>query len=164
MNLYVNKTQKLKEQKSTAITFTLVAIFGFIFVALLYFDLLPIYLSNDNRVYTSVVMCIMLFAFLAIGIASFASLKKIKVEAKEQKETEDSIIENIISQYGDKLAASLPKGQPESDEYADDYLALNQEIDDLLKIQVPNIEDAFREHLAESILEQIILSRGTSSD
>ena len=70
MKVYVSKESKKEETKSTAYSFLLVSVFGFIALILFATGVLPVHVADYMKIMLCIVMGVMLLIFFVIGIVS----------------------------------------------------------------------------------------------
>lgn len=75
MKVYVSKESKKEETKSTAYSFLLVSVFGFIALILFATGVLPVHVADYMKIMLCIVMGVMLLIFFVIGIVSLRQLK-----------------------------------------------------------------------------------------
>ena len=76
MKVYVSKESKKEETKSTAYSFLLVSVFGFIALILFATGVLPVHVADYMKIMLCIVMGVMLLIFFVIGIVSLRQKKK----------------------------------------------------------------------------------------
>ena len=86
---YVSKKTKKEDVTSTAYTFTIVSVAGFILLILFGLDLLPFHSASYTKTLILIVMGVMFAIFFFIGIKSFMELKTLSNAAdREEKKFE----------------------------------------------------------------------------
>ena len=87
---YVSKKTKKEDVTSTAYTFTIVSVAGFILLILFGLDLLPFHSASYTKTLILIVMGVMFAIFFFIGIKSFMELKTLSNAAdREEKQFEE---------------------------------------------------------------------------
>ena len=87
---YVSKKTKIEDVTSTAYTFTIVSVAGFILLILFGLDLLPFHSASYTKTLILIVMGVMFAIFFFIGIKSFMELKTLSNAAdREEKQYEE---------------------------------------------------------------------------
>ena len=76
MKVYVSKESKKEETKSTAYSFLLVSVFGFIALILFATGVLPVHVADYMKIMLCIVMGVMLLIFFVIGIVSLRQLAR----------------------------------------------------------------------------------------
>ena len=84
MKVYVSKESKKEETKSTAYSFLLVSVFGFIALILFATGVLPVHVADYMKIMLCIVMGVMLLIFFVIGIVSLRQLKTLGTQAELQ--------------------------------------------------------------------------------
>lgn len=149
MSNYIDKSKKINDVKSTGYTFTLVGLLGGVLVVLLNFDILPFKLVSSQKLMFSIVMGIVFLVFIIIGIRSFLSLKKLKIEANSQIKEEKNIYTTIIDNYSIEIKAI--SGTDDNDL----YFVRNAKIEYLLKKEFPLLSESDLEHYADELYDKI---------
>ena len=72
---YVSKKTKIEDVTSTAYTFTIVSVAGFILLILFGLDLLPFHSASYTKTLILIVMGVMFAIFFFVGIKSFYGIK-----------------------------------------------------------------------------------------
>ncbi len=152
MSNYVNKTQKLKDTISTAVTFCIVGILGIIFLIFLDLELLPFHLISSNKIMFSIVLGIVFVFFIIVGLINIFRIKNLIGEAIKQENDEGEIIEHFINTYLPIVKAIEPNDF-ENDQ--DLFFERNKKIEELLKSDHPDMPYEDIEHFAEEIYEKI---------
>lgn len=87
---YVSKKTKIEDVTSTAYTFTIVSVAGFILLILFGLDLLPFHSASYTKTLILIVMGVMFAIFFFVGIKSFMELKTLSNAAdREEKQFEE---------------------------------------------------------------------------
>ena len=76
---YVSKKTKIEDVTSTAYTFTIVSVAGFILLILFGLDLLPFHSASYTKTLILIVMGVMFAIFFFVGIKSFMELKTSRI-------------------------------------------------------------------------------------
>ena len=84
MKVYVSKESKKEETKSTAYSFLLVSVFGFIALILFATGVLPVHVADYMKIMLCIVMGVMLLIFFVIGIVSLRQLKTLGTQAEKE--------------------------------------------------------------------------------
>ena len=82
---YVSKKTKKEDVTSTAYTFTIVSVAGFILLILFGLDLLPFHSASYTKTLILIVMGVMFAIFFFIGIKSFMELKTLSNAAAREE-------------------------------------------------------------------------------
>ena len=86
MKVYVSKESKKEETKSTAYSFLLVSVFGFIALILFATGVLPVHVADYMKIMLCIVMGVMLLIFFVIGIVSLRQLKTLGTQAEKEND------------------------------------------------------------------------------
>ena len=102
MKVYVSKESKKEETKSTAYSFLLVSVFGFIALILFATGVLPVHVADYMKIMLCIVMGVMLLIFFVIGIVSLRQLKTLGTQAEKENDLSSEIISWFTSTYSAK--------------------------------------------------------------
>ena len=139
MKVYVSKESKKEETKSTAYSFLLVSVFGFI--ALILF-------ADYMKIMLCIVMGVMLLIFFVIGIVSLRQLKTLGTQAEKENDLSSEIISWFTSTYSAKdIDESMDEEVFDQDLYFKRYEIMTR----FLSKQYPDLEETFLDHLVEEL-------------
>ena len=96
MKVYVSKESKKEETKSTAYSFLLVSVFGFIALILFATGVLPVHVADYMKIMLCIVMGAMLLIFFVIGIVSLRQLKTLGTQAEKENDSEEAAAEQSL--------------------------------------------------------------------
>lgn len=145
---YVSKSTKKEDVKSTAYTFLLVSIAGFIFLGLFIAGVLPIYVAPYMKVLISIVMGGMFVIFFLIGIRSFRDIKVLENEAATEKEVYEKIMSWFKDTYSaDKIDAQIDTSVGNEQLYFNRYELMSS----LIAEKCGDLEDSFLDHIIEDL-------------
>ena len=148
MKVYVSKESKKEETKSTAYSFLLVSILGFVLLLLFVLGVFPIHVANYMKILLCIVMGTMLVIFFFIGISSLCQLKSLELQAKEEHAKSDEILNWFRSSYGpDDIDGSYDTEESDANLYFKRYEIMSG----LLQKQYPDLEETFLDHLTERL-------------
>lgn len=99
----MNTTSKYEDTKSTAYCFTLVGIIGIIAIILLDIGVIPLNISDTNKITISIAMGLTFAIFIFIGIKSFLELKSIAIKEKRETNMEEEIFSYVIDGFKEEL-------------------------------------------------------------
>ena len=148
MKVYVSKESKKEETKSTAYSFLLVSVFGFI--ALIFFatGVLPVHVADYMKIMLCIVMGVMLLIFFVIGIVSLRQLKTLGTQAEKENDLSSEIISWFTSTYSAKdIDESMDEEVFDQDLYFKRYEIMTR----FLSKQYPDLEETFLDHLVEEL-------------
>ena len=138
MKVYVSKESKKEETKSTAYSFLLVSVFGFIALILFATGVLPVHVADYMKIMLCIVMGVMLLIFFVIGIVSLRQLNDLSSE----------IISWFTSTYSAKdIDESMDEEVFDQDLYFKRYEIMTR----FLSKQYPDLEETFLDHLVEEL-------------
>ena len=144
MKVYVSKESKKEETKSTAYSFLLVSVFGFIALILFATGVLPVHVADYMKIMLCIVMGVMLLIFFVIGIVSLRQLKTLGTQA----EKENDLSSEITSTYSAKdIDESMDEEVFDQDLYFKRYEIMTR----FLSKQYPDLEETFLDHLVEEL-------------
>ena len=140
MKVYVSKESKKEETKSTAYSFLLVSVFGFIALILFATGVLPVHVADYMK--------IMLLIFFVIGIVSLRQLKTLGTQAEKENDLSSEIISWFTSTYSAKdIDESMDEEVFDQDLYFKRYEIMTR----FLSKQYPDLEETFLDHLVEEL-------------
>ena len=148
MKVYVSKESKKEETKSTAYSFLLVSVFGFIALILFATGVLPVHGADYMKIMLCIVMGVMLLIFFVIGIVSLRQLKTLGTQAEKENDLSSEIISWFTSTYSAKdIDESMDEEVFDQDLYFKRYEIMTR----FLSKQYPDLEETFLDHLVEEL-------------
>ena len=148
MKVYVSKESKKEETKSTAYSFLLVSVFGFIALILFATGALPVHVADYIKIMLCIVMGVMLLIFFVIGIVSLRQLKTLGTQAEKENDLSSEIISWFTSTYSAKdIDESMDEEVFDQDLYFKRYEIMTR----FLSKQYPDLEETFLDHLVEEL-------------
>ena len=148
MKVYVSKESKKEETKSTAYSFLLVSVFGFIALILFATRVLPVHVADYMKIMLCIVMGVMLLIFFVIGIVSLRQLKTLGTQAEKENDLSSEIISWFTSTYSAKdIDESMDEEVFDQDLYFKRYEIMTR----FLSKQYPDLEETFLDHLVEEL-------------
>lgn len=148
MKVYVSKESKKEETKSTAYSFLLVSVFGFIALILFATGALPVHVADYMKIMLCIVMGAMLLIFFVIGIVSLRQLKTLGTQAEKENDLSSEIISWFTSTYSAKdIDESMDEEVFDQDLYFKRYEIMTR----FLSKQYPDLEETFLDHLVEEL-------------
>ena len=148
MKVYVSKESKKEETKSTAYSFLLVSVFGFIALILFATGVLPVHVAYSMKIMLCIVMGVMLLIFFVIGIVSLRQLKTLGTQAEKENDLSSEIISWFTSTYSAKdIDESMDEEVFDQDLYFKRYEIMTR----FLSKQYPDLEETFLDHLVEEL-------------
>ena len=148
MKVYVSKESKKEETKSTAYSFLLVSVFGFIALILFATGVLPVHAADYMKIMLCIVMGVMLLIFFVIGIVSLRQLKTLGTQAEKENDLSSEIISWFTSTYSAKdIDESMDEEVFDQDLYFKRYEIMTR----FLSKQYPDLEETFLDHLVEEL-------------
>lgn len=148
MKVYVSKESKKEETKSTAYSFLLVSVIGFIALILFATGALPVHVADYMKIMLCIVMGAMLLIFFAIGIVSLRQLKTLGTQAEKENDLSSEIISWFTSTYS---AEDIDKSMEEEVFDQDLYFKRYEIMTRFLSKQYPDLEETFLDHLVEEL-------------
>jgi uncharacterized membrane protein (DUF485 family) len=152
MKVYVSKESKKEETKSTAYSFLLVSIFGFIALILFATGVLPIHVADYMKIMLCVVMGVMLLIFFVIGVVSLRQLKTLDTQAQKENNLESKIISWFTDTY---TANDIDESFGEEISGQDLYFKRYEIMTRFLSKQYPDLEETFLDHLVEELYGEL---------
>ena len=148
MKVYVSKESKKEETKSTAYSFLLVSVFGFIALILVATGVLPVHVADYMKIMLCIVMGVMLLIFFVIGIVSLRQLKTLGTQAEKENDLSSEIISWFTSTYSaNDIDESMDEEVFDQDLYFKRYEIMTR----FLSKQYPDLEETFLDHLVEEL-------------
>ena len=148
MKVYVSKESKKEETKSTAYSFLLVSVFGFIALISFATGVLPVHVADYMKIMLCIVMGVMLLIFFVIGIVSLRQLKTLGTQAEKENDLSSEIISWFTSTYSAKdIDESMDEEVFDQDLYFKRYEIMTR----FLSKQYPDLEETFLDHLVEEL-------------
>ena len=148
MKVYVSKESKKEETKSTAYSFLLVSVFGFIALILFATGVLPVHAADYMKIMLCIVMGVVLLIFFVIGIVSLRQLKTLGTQAEKENDLSSEIISWFTSTYSAKdIDESMDEEVFDQDLYFKRYEIMTR----FLSKQYPDLEETFLDHLVEEL-------------
>lgn len=148
MKVYVSKESKKEETKSTAYSFLLVSVIGFIALILFATGALPVHVADYMKIMLCIVMGVMLLIFFVIGIVSLRQLKTLGTQAEKENDLSSEIISWFTSTYSAKdIDESMDEEVFDQDLYFKRYEIMTR----FLSKQYPDLEETFLDHLVEEL-------------
>lgn len=148
MKVYVSKESKKEETKSTAYSFLLVSVFGFIALILFATGVLSVHVADYMKIMLCIVMGVMLLIFFVIGIVSLRQLKTLGTQAEKENDLSSEIISWFTSTYSAKdIDESMDEEVFDQDLYFKRYEIMTR----FLSKQYPDLEETFLDHLVEEL-------------
>lgn len=148
MKVYVSKESKKEETKSTAYSFLLVSVIGFIALILFATGALPVHVADYMKIMLCIVMGVMLLIFFVIGIVSLRQLKTLGTQAEKENDLSSEIISWFTSTYSaEDIDESMDEEVFDQDLYFKRYEIMTR----FLSKQYPDLEETFLDHLVEEL-------------
>ena len=148
MKVYVSKESKKEETKSTAYSFLLVSVIGFIALILFATGALPVHVADYMKIMLCIVMGAMLLIFFVIGIVSLRQFKTLGTQAEKENDLSSEIISWFTSTYSaEDIDESMDEEVFDQDLYFKRYEIMTR----FLSKQYPDLEETFLDHLVEEL-------------
>ena len=150
---YVSKKTKKEDVTSTAYTFTIVSVAGFILLILFGLDLLPFHSASYTKTLILIVMGVMFAIFFFIGIKSFMELKTLSNAADREEKQFEEICHWFLDTY---TAETINADAGISDDSDEQNYFLRYEVMRLEKY--PKTDASLLDHIIETIYDKIFLA------
>ena len=147
MKVYVSKESKKEETKSTAYSFLLVSVFGFIALILFATGVLPVHVADYMKIMLCIVMGVMLLIFFVIGIVSLRQLKTLGTQQKKKM----IYLLNHFMVYFHLQRKDIDESMDEEVFDQDLYFKRYEIMTRFLSKQYPDLEETFLDHLVEEL-------------
>ena len=145
---YVSKKTKIEDVTSTAYTFTIVSVAGFILLILFGLDLLPFHSASYTKTLILIVMGVMFAIFFFVGIKSFMELKTLSNAA----DREEKQFEEICHWFLDTYTAETINSDEQN------YFLRYEVMRSLLLEKYPKTDASLLDHIIETIYDKIFLA------
>ena len=153
VNLYEDSNKRAEEYKSGAYTLLLVGIIGIILLVLLYFNILPIILPQFTKILITSVMGIMFVLFVALGISSLNTCKKLKMNAEDENQQQDDIKNWFLSNISKEMIDKHNYIDEETEEEL--YFKRTDKMKSLIKENYPSVKEEFADYIVEELYTDI---------
>lgn len=151
--MYKDAKTKIEDVKSTAWSFTIVAVIGFVLLLSLDFDLLPFTISQEQKPLMSVVMGLVFLVFLIVGLKSFISLKAVSQNALEEEALEKQIYDWFLETYGEEMRSYKSSAFEEEADFS--YYPRTEKMEQLIISEYPSVKEDMKEHLIERLYSEL---------
>lgn len=150
---FVKSADKYEDLNSSGITLIITSIAGFIFLALKFLDIIPLYFNGITEYMFYIVMGGMFIAFFIYGIISLKNAKLIKSNISDEENKTSTILNYFNANFdSEKIDNSINASSlPEGDKYYKRYDFIEAKIHE----QFDDVDDSYAEHLIEEIYQNI---------
>lgn len=149
---YVDSNDRAENYKSGAFVLMGVGAIGIIVLILINLGVIPLSFPGSTTMMINVVMGALFVIFIAVGISSFFSYKKLVKQAGEEDSLEDKIYEWSESIL-DKEALEKDVKPEDSDEIK--FFNRTEALRGQLIEAFPELEESFKEHIIEDLYDRI---------
>ena len=153
---YVSKKTKIEDVTSTAYTFTIVSVAGFILLILFGLDLLPFHSASYTKTLILIVMGVMFAIFFFVGIKSFMELKTLSNAADREEKQFEEIFHWFLDTYTAETINADAGISDDSDEQ--NYFLRYEVMRSLLLEKYPKTDASLLDHIIETIYDKIFLA------
>ena len=153
---YVSKKTKIEDVTSTAYTFTIVSVAGFILLILFGLDLLPFHSASYTKTLILIVMGVMFAIFFFVGIKSFMELKTLSNAADREEKLFEEICHWFLDTYTAETINADAGISDDSDEQ--NYFLRYEVMRSLLLEKYPKTDASLLDHIIETIYDKIFLA------
>lgn len=145
---YEKRSHRYQDTKDSAVALLVVGGLGFLFLALVSFQVIPIALNILSLPFlASVLLC---WAFLIFGIISLIKSRKLKTEAEE----EDAFTDSITKWLEEHIDASIVAVDEELSE-ADCYFLRCKRAKELLLKEFPNMDEDYMDAVLDENYDKL---------
>lgn len=149
---YISKKAKKEDVKSTAYTFLLVSIAGFILLGLFYAGVLPLYVADYMKVIIGIVMGTMFLVFFVVGVRSFLEIKVLDAESSEEENLFHEVTEWFKSTHTtESIDAKIDTTASNEQLYFSRYEVMEQ----IISEKYPDLEASFFDHIIEELYSEL---------
>lgn len=152
--MYIDPDTKLEDNRSTAVSFTIVGGVGLILLVLVDLGIIPLPLADFQKILMSVVMGILFVIFFIVGLHSFLAMKKLKSAAQSELSLDKEITDWFLQEYTGFMQEYTSEDM-DSDEPEALYYPRYDKICALISEKYPSLSDEFKDHLAENLYTTI---------
>ena len=156
--VYVNNEEKAEENRTSAYTLLSVGGVGFVFIILLFLDVIDLHMSVTNKYMVTGVMGVLFLLFIVMGVVSMKNSRVLKRRAsKENKltlEIKKWCVENMKKEQVDERCGLA--GQPEELKYFQRFDYMKKGIEK----QFVNLDEGYLDRLIEEIYPEIFEEDG----
>ena len=154
-NVYEDTAKRAEEYKSGAITLIVVGILGFIALAVLSTDLLPVRLYFKSQWIVYLVMGALFLIFVVGGIQSLRSGKKLEAQAAEENNDKKEVLE-FLKERVDVAAIDARVIDPEGEDTTESlYFKRTSVLRMLIKQYFPDMDDVYMEHIIDEVYSEL---------
>ena len=153
---YVSKKTKKEDVTSTAYTFTIVSVAGFILLILFGLDLLPFHSASYTKTLILIVMGVMFAIFFFVGIKSFMDLKMLSNAADREEKQFEEICHWFLDTFTVETINADAGISDDSDEQ--NYFLRYEVMRGLLLEKYPKTDASLLDHIIETIYDKIFLA------
>lgn len=149
---YKKPAERAAEYKAGFQTMFLVGGVGIVVLILIDLGIIPIYFAKESKILINIVMGGMFVAFLALGINSLNTYKKLIVQTDEDAEMEKTITKWFSESVTvDMLTSNENKKEAEEILYFNRYKSIKR----LIKNNYPDLEPSFLEYLTDKMYNDL---------
>ena len=148
---YIEADKKLEDASSTAWSFTILGVIGFIVLILLWTGILPLHLNVVTMASGTISMGSLFLVFIVLGFRGFHERKKL-VSAKAKEESNICHIRQWFQEH--YSADAISNGVDEEDLSIEQlYFLRSENISRILAEEFPELEESFAEYMMELIYQ-----------
>ena len=149
---YKDPSERADEYKSGAQTLLLVGIVGAILLVLLDMGIVPLALSNESKILINVVMGGMFIVFIALGINSVKTYKKLLKQSEEDENLENDIVDWFGKSVTIDMIASN-ENKRDSEEAL--YFGRIKKIKEIVSAQYKDLDLSFLEYISDKLYNNL---------
>lgn len=150
---YVNNEEKAEDNRSSAYTLLLVGGVGLVFIILMFFEVLPIYMTLTGKYMTCGVMGVMFILFIIMGIVSMRNSKILKKKAKKENNLTREIKKWCLGVFEKNEVDERLQIENLPEELK--YFQRHEYVKMTIKNQFMNLDEAYLDRLIEEIYPEI---------
>lgn len=154
--VYIEKSAKYNDVKSTAFTFTIIGVLGIICIVLFDAGFFSLIIASYMKIMMNLVMGTLFVIFTIVGIRSFLQLKVLSLEVTKEEETTNEINTWFQEHYSSKDIDSSFSTDELSEEQL--YFKRYEKMKQMISNQYSNLSEDYLDHMIELLYHELFES------
>lgn len=154
--VYIEKSAKYNDVKSTAFTFTIIGVLGIICIVLFDAGFFSLNIASYMKIMMNLVMGTLFVIFTIVGIRSFLQLKVLSLEVTKEEETTNEINTWFQEHYSSKDIDSSFSTDELSEEQL--YFKRYEKMKQMISNQYSNLSEDYLDHMIELLYHELFES------
>lgn len=154
--VYIEKSAKYNDVKSTAFTFTIIGVLGVICIVLFDAGFFSLNIASYMKIMMNLVMGTLFVIFTIVGIRSFLQLKVLSLEVTKEEETTNEINTWFQEHYSSKDIDSSFSTDELSEEQL--YFKRYEKMKQMISNQYSNLSEDYLDHMIELLYHELFES------